>query len=141
MELLLVRHALPVRRELVEGPADPELSAEGRAQAGHIATYLSSEHLDAIYASPLRRAHETAEAVARLQSLPVRTCDGVAEYDRLSPHYIPVEELKATNDPRWHATIRGEWASGDGTSDGLRDRVVTTIEELISAHPSQRIAI
>ncbi|MEP7115606.1 MAG: histidine phosphatase family protein, partial [Ilumatobacteraceae bacterium] len=45
MELLLIRHALPVRRELVDGPADPELSADGRAQAEHLATYLSSEHL------------------------------------------------------------------------------------------------
>ena len=24
MELLLVRHALPIRREVVDGPADPE---------------------------------------------------------------------------------------------------------------------
>jgi probable phosphoglycerate mutase len=141
MELLLVRHALPVRRELVEGPADPELSAEGRAQAGHLATYLSSEHLDAIYASPLRRADETAQAVAAMQSVGVATCDGVAEYDRLSPDYIPVEELKATNDPRWHAIVRGEWASDVETSDEFRERVVTTIEHLISAHPSQRIAI
>ena len=66
MELLLVRHALPVRRELVEGPADPELSADGREQAEHLATYLSSEHLDAIYASPLRRAYETAVTIAAL---------------------------------------------------------------------------
>ena len=64
MELLLIRHALPVRRELVDGPADPELSVAGRAQAEHLATYLSSEHLDAIYASPLLRACQTAAAVA-----------------------------------------------------------------------------
>jgi 2,3-bisphosphoglycerate-dependent phosphoglycerate mutase len=141
MELLLVRHALPVRRELVEGPADPELSAEGRAQAEHLATYLSSEHLDAIYASPLRRADETAQAVAALQSVNVSACDGVAEYDRLSPEYIPVEELKATNDPRWHAIVRGEWASDVETSDEFRERVVTAIEQLITAHAGQRIAI
>ena len=30
MELLLIRHALPVRRELVEGAADPELSEAGQ---------------------------------------------------------------------------------------------------------------
>jgi len=141
MELLLVRHALPIRRESVEGPADPELSEEGRAQAGHLATYLSSEHLDAIYASPMRRARETAEAVASLQPVEVQTCDGVAEYDRLSPHYIPAEELKATNDPRWHAIVRGEWASDVETSDEFRLRVLTSIEELINAHPSQRIAV
>jgi hypothetical protein len=30
MELLIIRHGLPVRRELTEGPADPELAVDGR---------------------------------------------------------------------------------------------------------------
>ena len=141
MELLLVRHALPVRRELVGVPADPELSADGRAQAEHLATYLSSEHLDAIYASPLRRAHETACAIAAHHALDVQSCDGVAEYDRLSPDYIPTEELKAANDPRYHAIINGEWNSADETSHEFRARVVSTVEQLIEHHPAQRIAV
>ena len=49
MELLLIRHALPVRRELVIGAADPELSTAGRAQAEHLADYLAGEHLDGVY--------------------------------------------------------------------------------------------
>ena len=47
----------------------------------------------------------------------------MAEYDRLSPDYVPVEELKAENDPRYHAVIGGEWLSVDvqeGSSCGLR---------------------
>lgn len=141
MELLLVRHALPIRRELVDGPADPELSADGHAQAEHLATYLSSEHLDAIYASPLRRARQTAEAVAARHSLDVQVSDGVAEFDRLSNDYIPTEELKAANDPRYHAMINGEWDTDEETSDEFRARAVLTIEELIEAHPAQRIAV
>ena len=131
MELLLIRHALPVRRELVDGAADPELSADGHAQAGHLATYLSSEHLDAIYASPLQRAYQTASPVAAPRSIVVEICDGVAEYDRLSPDYVPVEELKAENDPRYHDVIGGEWLSLEETADEFRGRVVTTIEKLI----------
>jgi probable phosphoglycerate mutase len=141
MELLLVRHALPVRRELVEGPADPELSADGRAQAEHLATYLSSEHLDAIYASPLRRAYETAAAIAAFHDLEVVLSDGVAEFDRLSPDYIPTEELKAANDPRYHAIINGQWDAEDETSDEFRARVVRTIEQLIDVHAGQRIVV
>jgi broad specificity phosphatase PhoE len=139
MELLLVRHALPVRRESADGPADPELSADGRSQAEHLAHYLASEHLDAIYASPLRRAYETATAVAAHHAAEVELCDGIAEYDRLSPDYIPVEELKASNDPRWHSIVRGEWASDIESSDEFRVRVVGTIEQLIEAHPGERI--
>jgi 2,3-bisphosphoglycerate-dependent phosphoglycerate mutase len=141
MELLLVRHALPVRRELTSGAADPELSADGRAQAEHVATYLSSEHLDAIYASPLLRAHQTALAIAAHHPLEVQVCDGVAEFDRLSPDYIPTEELKAANDPRYHAMIAGEWDTDEESSGEFRSRVVSTIEELVDAHPAQRIAV
>ena len=141
MELLLVRHALPLRREFVEGPADPELSPEGRAQAEHLATYLSSEHLDAIYASPLKRAYQTAEAIAALQATTVRICDGVAEFDRYSGDYIPTEELKAENDPRYRAVINGEWDADDETADEFRRRVVDAIEQLIDAHAGQRIAV
>ena len=141
MELLLVRHALPIRRELVDGPADPELSADGRAQAELLASYLSSEHLDAIYASPLRRAYETAESVAKHHDVDVQLSDGVAEFDRLSPDYIPTEELKAANDPRYHAIINGEWSTDDESADEFHSRVVGTIEELIETHPGQRIVV
>jgi probable phosphoglycerate mutase len=141
MELLLVRHALPVRRELASGAADPELSADGRAQAEHLATYLSSEHLDAIYASPLQRARQTALAVAAHHALEVQLRDGVAEFDRLSSDYIPTEELKAANDPRYHAMIAGEWDTDEESTADFRARAVSTVEELIEAHPGQRIAV
>ena len=100
MELLLVRHALPLRRELVEGPADPELSPDGHAQADHLARYLSTEHLDAIYASPLRRAWQTAGPIAARHGIAVLTCEGIAEFDRYAGEYIPAEELRAENHPR-----------------------------------------
>jgi len=141
MELLLVRHALPVRRELVDGPADPDLSDDGRAQAQHLATYLSTEHLDAIYASPLRRAKQTAAAIAEGRDIDVQIAEGVAEFDRDSPDYIPTEELKAANDPRYHAMLNDEWDSTEESTEEFRARVVRSIEDLIDAHPGQRIAV
>src|SRR6185295_17679291 len=67
MELLLIRHALPERIETPDGsPADPPLSAAGRAQAERMARWVSGEKVGAIYASPMRRARETAEALARV---------------------------------------------------------------------------
>ncbi|HEY7627998.1 MAG TPA: histidine phosphatase family protein [Ilumatobacteraceae bacterium] len=141
MELLLVRHALPLRRECVDGPADPDLSPDGHAQAEHLATYLSSEHLDAIYASPLRRAYQTAEAIAAGRDLDVDVCDGIVEFDRGFGEYVPAEELKAENDPRFHAVINGDWDNDDETAEQFRERVVRAVEELIGAHPGQRIAV
>jgi probable phosphoglycerate mutase len=65
MELVLVRHGLPIRREVAEGPADPELSAEGHDQSARLAKYLATESIDAIYSSPMKRAMQTAEPLAK----------------------------------------------------------------------------
>ena len=109
MEVLLIRHAIPIRRELESGIADPELANDGLKQADLMAQYLASEKLHAIYASPMQRAQQTAQPLASVQGLSITTVEGVAEYDKNSNQYVPVEELKAKNDPRWQEMLRGEW--------------------------------
>ncbi|MGH9133937.1 MAG: histidine phosphatase family protein [Ilumatobacteraceae bacterium] len=140
MELLLIRHALPVRRELLAGAADPELSPAGRAQAGHLAEYLATESIDAVYTSPLRRAVETSAPLADRHGLDPLIVDDVAEWDRMSPEYVPVEELKASDDQRWRDLVAGVWTS-DETPDGFRARVIAAIELLVGSHPGGRIAV
>ncbi|MBI5090702.1 MAG: histidine phosphatase family protein [Actinobacteria bacterium] len=141
MELLLIRHALPVRRELTTGAADPELSEVGLQQARHLADYLSSERLDAVYTSPLRRALETAAPVALAQGRTTVVIDGVAEWDRHASEYIPIEELKASGDPRWAEIVRGTWQAGELSPLDFRTAVVAEIEALIDAHAGERIAV
>lgn len=141
MELVLVRHGLPIRREVTEGPADPELSAEGHDQSARLAKYLATESIDAIYSSPMKRAMQTAEPLSKKISLPISIVDDVAEFDRLSNEYIPIEELRAANDDRWHKLVAGEWDSESDTLDEFRSRVITSIEKIISQHASQRIVI
>ena len=141
MELILVRHGLPLRREVVEGPADPQLAPEGHDQAARLANYLSSETIAAIYSSPMKRAVQTAEPLAQMTGLPISIVDEVAEYDRLSNEYIPIEELRAANDDRWQKLLAGEWQSDSDTLESFRDRVITSLELLISQHASQRIVV
>ena len=65
MELLFIRHALPLRVEGFEGPADPgAVRSRPRTRRGYLAEYLSFERIHAVFASPLRRAVQTAEPVA-----------------------------------------------------------------------------
>ena len=140
MELLIIRHALPVRRELTEGAADPELAPDGHEQARRLAAYLESEHLDAIYSSPMRRARETAAPLAERLSMEVRISPGVAEWDQNSPEYVPVEELKAAGDPRWHALLAGEWSSDESEED-FRTRVLDAVETIVDDHRGEKVAI
>lgn len=141
MEIILIRHAIPVRRELESGIADPELSPAGRHQSELLAQYLSSEIIDALYTSPMRRAQETAAPIAGTLGLDVGIVDGVAEYDRNSEWYVPVEELKAANDPRWQELISGQWSGTDETEKEFSERVVESIETIIANHSSQRVAV
>lgn len=141
MELLLIRHALPVRRELEHGPADPELAPAGRAQAVHLAGYLAAERLDALFTSPLLRARETAAPLAERQGIDAHVVDGLAEYDRHHHEYIPIEELKASGDPRWDEMVAGTYGRDPNVSPEMfQQAVVSTIEELIEAHPGAKIA-
>lgn len=135
-----MRHALPVRRENVEGPADPELSQDGLSQAALVAQYLTHEKLDAVYSSPLRRAIQTAEPIASAHGHSIAIIDGVAEWDRHSNEYIPVEELKASNDPRWQEMVAGGWNSEED-QDEFKDRVVTSLEEIINNHRGHRVVV
>jgi len=141
MELLLVRHALPLRLSTTDGsPADPPLSEEGREQARRLARWLEREPLDALYSSPLRRALETAEPLAQVRGLETRIEPGVAEFDAEAPHYVPLEELKATDYESWRALV----ASGfylEGDAESFRATVVGALEGVIAANPGMRVAV
>ena len=140
MELILVRHALPVRRENVDGPADPELSEAGHSQARHFAEYLHLEHIDALYSSPMKRAVQTAEPLATLKNLPIRIVPGVAEFDQNASEYVPVEELKAANDPRWREIVEGGWQS-DEEQQHFHERVIDSINSVVADNPGGRVVV
>ena len=141
MEIVLVRHGLPLRVELETGIADPELAAEGHEQAAKMAAYLGVEDVEAVYVSPLRRALETARPLCKVLGLEAVVSEGVAEFDRNSREYVPVEELRATNDPRWEKLLRGEWDGVDEDPSLFKARVVATVEDMIALHPGGRVVV
>ena len=141
MEIVLVRHGLPLRVELETGIADPELAAEGHEQAAKMAAYLGVEDVEAVYVSPLRRAIETAHPLCKVLGLEAVVSEGVAEFDRNSREYVPVEELRATNDPRWEKLLRGEWDGVDEDPSIFKARVVETVEDMIARHPGGRVVV
>jgi probable phosphoglycerate mutase len=80
VEVVLLRHGEPDWTP-GGGPsvADASLTARGRLQAECAAAALAERGIDAIYASPLRRAQETAEPLAKATGLIVETLEGLAE--------------------------------------------------------------
>ncbi len=119
-------------------PADPPLSEIGRTQADRMATWLQHEAIDALYSSPMARAHETAQPLARAQGLTVEVRDGVAEFDRHSDTYVPVEKLKEIDYERWQALMNG---GTDVNFTAFAEGVVTTLEQVVADNPGRRVAV
>ena len=141
MNLLLIRHALPLRVELESGPADPELAPRGWEQAGRLAAWLLAEPVDAVCASPLRRAVQTAEPLAEATGLDVEIVDGLAEWDRESSSYVPIEELRAANDPTWQSLAAGALHELGVDGPSFLARVVSTIDGIAAQRPGQTVAV
>jgi len=83
LRLLLARHGLTVANQQHRyiGVSDPPLSDEGLAQAEALAVRLAWEGLTALYSSPLRRALQTAEVIARACGLKAQVEPDLREMD------------------------------------------------------------
>lgn len=65
----------------MQGRRDIPLNERGRKQASCAAAFLADMTIDAVYASPLSRAVETAEIVKGKRDLPVIPEEGILEID------------------------------------------------------------
>ncbi|MCH8257027.1 MAG: histidine phosphatase family protein, partial [Proteobacteria bacterium] len=111
----------------------------GFEQAQKVADWLVDHEIDRLYSSPMQRAFQTAEPLARLKELEIEIRDGVAEYDRESGHYIPVEQLKELDYKRWRRLMDGNVDEVDFPD--FCKGVITTIEEIIAENRGKKVAI
>ena len=131
MQVLLVRHALPLRSEPGEG-SDPELSDAGRAQAGRVPAALARFPVVRVMSSPQRRAVQTAEPVAAARALPIDIDDRFAEYDRDLPLYIPVEQIRSERPEEWARMASGH-LPGAVDEEAFCARVRAGLDDVVAA--------
>ena len=132
MQLLLVRHALPLRSEpgpARQGRADPDLSDEGWAQVERLPDALARFPITRVISSPQRRAVQTAEPVAAARGLDIEIDDRFAEYDRELPFYIPIEQIRAENPQEWARMASGQLPSAVD-EDAFRARVQAAVDNV-----------
>ena len=140
MQVLLVRHALPLRSEHGQG-SDPDLSDEGSAQVTRLPKALARFPISRVVSSPQRRAIQTAEPVAAARELAVEIDDRFAEYDRDLPVYIPIEQIREENPREWARMAQGHLPSGVD-ADAFRARVRAAVDDLVAAaDPEDTVAV
>ena len=106
-----------------------------------LAAWLPAEPLDAVLRSPLRRAVQTAEPLAEVTGLEVQIVDGLSEWDRQSSSYVPIEELRAANDPMWKSLAAGALHELGVDGPSFQGRVVAAVDGIAAAHAGQTVAV
>jgi broad specificity phosphatase PhoE len=124
---------------------DPPLSDRGREQAELLARRLGVMDLEpfVVYASPLRRATETARIFADPAGVEVSFEDELAEAHIGAWEGVPFEEI-IESDPEVLDHLRHQrpiWRRGPGAEAGdrFRERVRSTIEGILERHPVENV--
>ena len=141
MDLVLVRHGLPVRLATEDGgPADPPLSDEGRAQAEAVGRWLAHESFDAVYVSPMLRARETAEPYLGHAGHDPVVEPRIAEFDRDEDEYVPLEELKRTDYETWRQLMQGGYEALPHFR-AFQAEAVAALGEIAERHGGERVLV
>ena len=143
--LLLVRHgatALSAEARFC-GVTDVELTDLGRAQADRLAEALVDLKPDAVVSSPMRRALETAEAVAGRLEGKVEVVAELRETDFGAWEGLTIDEV-AQGWPeelaRWRADPGYAPPTGESFSDTSR-RVARAAAKIVSANPGGKVVV
>lgn len=133
--VLLIRHAQSApSADLPE--SDWPLSDAGMRQAEELAHHLSAQLVDAIYASPYRRAAATVEPLARRRRLAIEVAQDLRER-RLAQG--PVDD--------WLKHLKRSWDDRDYKLPGAESarecqrRMVASLGGIAARHPNASIVV
>jgi probable phosphoglycerate mutase len=143
--ILLLRHAESADPARVLGAeTDLPLSPRGEGQAAAVARWLAARGPSAVYASALRRAADTAKAIAECCGREVRTVvelherrmgalSGRVRAEVWDEYRGPVE--------RWKLGDLDAASEGSESFNQVRDRFVRALERIARDHPGETLAI
>jgi broad specificity phosphatase PhoE len=130
----------------LSGRTDVPLSPRGRSELQRLQARLGrSTPFDAIYASPLRRAFDTATALEQAGLGSVHRCPGLQEIDCGTLDGMPLDRVQRLYPDLWHANQRQSdsgfrWPGGESYRE-FRCRCLIAVRTLARTHPHGRIAL
>lgn len=145
--LYLVRHGetvlTPTRKFSGVGALDPELTADGLAQAERVAGEVAKLKPDVIVASPLQRTRQTAEAIAAATGLEIVYDKDWYELSFGTWDGKSIEEVKAETPDDYQAWLNSSsYRPGGGESyDEARIRVEAAMEKVVAEYPGKKVVI
>ncbi len=144
--IILIRHGESETNltKSFTGQLDVPLTERGKMQAEAVAEYLDQFKIDIIYASPLSRAYETAEAIARRKDCKLKIKDAFCEinaglwqgltFDEISERYPDTYKL-------WKEDIARAIPDGGESCLRLFQRVTDEFRRIIEKRDKKTICI
>jgi len=143
---LLIRHGQTEwnRVERFRGRADIGLNETGIEQAHKLARRLAEEPISALYSSPLRRALQTAQPIARALGLSVQPLEGLLDIDYGAWQGLTPQEAAQRFPALYRLWLeephRVRFPQGESLSQ-VRRRCLAAVEELALKHQGQTVAL
>lgn len=145
-ELILIRHGSTIwnREHRFQGQTDVPLDERGQMQARAIAGALRDESIDAVYASDLSRAFETARALAKPHGIAVIADPRLREFNFGEWEGLTWAQIVAT---RPHLRDRGSTAAklytpeGGESFDIVLARVAAFFSDIRQRHPQGHVVV
>lgn len=140
--LYLVRHGQTAwnREEVFRGRSDIPLNETGRKEALLTGEYLKRVKVDFMYSSPLSRAVETAEAIARCQGKEVQILDSLIDIDFGRWQGVSHEEVKERYGDlyrQWKHTPHLVRFPGGESLEDVRERALSVLDEIVLDHADE----
>lgn len=128
----------------IQGHLDIPLNTTGLWQADQVARALADEPIAAIYTSDLKRAHATAQAVARATGAPLTTHTGLRE--RSFGHFqgrtfAEIEAELPEDAHRWRKRDPHYAPEGGESLVTLRERIERTVALLAQQHLGEQVVM
>ena len=144
--IVAVRHGETVwnAETRMQGQLDTALSARGRWQARRAATALAHESFDAVFASDLARAFDTATAIVAGRPLQITTDAGLRERSFgifQGSTYAEIDDRWPAEAARWRGHDPDFGPEGGETFRGFYDRAVAAVEAIARSQAGRSILI
>ena len=146
-QLLVIRHGESVanQEDKFAGFSDFDLTARGRKQAELAAEYIKKKFtVNAVYASDLLRAYNTALPTARAFGLEVNKSEALREiYAGVweSMPYTEITEKYGDAFSLWFTDYRNAYCTEGETVKQLSERVQREVRKIVEAHDGETIVI
>lgn len=147
MRLILIRHGESLwnwERRVQGCRSDTELSQRGKGQTERIAAVMKNQEVAAIYSSPLKRAMDTAKAIAQALKLEISVAPDLRELDAGELEGLSEEELGERYGDFWREWRKGNPSlhlPGGESLEELQRRAWGEIEHIAERHPDEAVAV